>query len=455
MRREFTPKGDELPLSLAQEQILRLQLNEEPGRYNLSAVYCFEGRIDCGALQSAIDRVMVRQDSLRTSFELDRGHPTQRVHGAVEVELHTSDHSSPMAPDGEQFFRRRLIELQRAPFDLSVVPLFRVEVIHLGDGSDVLIAVFDHLICDAESLDIFLGEVLAAYDSLVRGETPTFEPLPLQYGDFVVAERERIAADGGATLAAEMRYWKKTLAGVRLGPAVPFDFVPVRMSNRVVDVCIDLGPRGRSAVATTARDTRSTVFIVAAAVVQVVLSWVGGCTDLVLSTTLSGRRHVNVHNLIGMFAGVSRIRTDLAGNPTFKETIDRTRRSVFGMLEHQTLPFMQIRDALWPDFPTEGLGVMTAIPNEFGYFRERGPNPRDRAVILGKTLDYYESRGQLHPLSVSVFDDGSRLLVKIGYKTDFYLPRTVQALATGLAQMFASLRWARDVRLAELQASLM
>lgn len=170
-------------------------------------------------------------------------------------------------------------------------------------------------------------------------------------------------------LQAQLGYWKGKLAGMPLGPAVPFDRQPETPTRRIAKRSLTVGPEIYQGLESLARATRSTVFIVCAAATSGIFSRFGGLTDILLSTTLSGRQRAELEGLIGMFAGMSRIRIDLSGNPTFEEAVERTRETVLGMFENQDIPFMRVRHAVAPDFPTGGLKLSLSLPNELAYFR--------------------------------------------------------------------------------------
>jgi hypothetical protein len=275
----------------------------------------------------------------------------------------------------------------------------------------------DHLICDGNGIFILMRELRAAYEAFAAGRAPALEPLPLQFADFAVWQRANVSED---VLRRQLDWWLRALDGMPLGPAVPFDHTPAVPTRRIRARPFVVGPAARAALEEVARATNSTVFVVALAATQIVLARAGGTTDGVMSTTLSGRTHAELEPLIGTLSGVGRIRGDLSGDPPFLEVVARARDFVLGMFENQDVPFMRVRRALLPDFPTDGLAIMASIPIEFVYFRTRPDEPE---------LFF---RGQLHPMSITLLDDGARISGEIRYKLDFYDPSTIDRLADEL-----------------------
>jgi hypothetical protein len=229
----------------------------------------------------------------------------------------------------------RVARADAAPFDPAVAPLWRAQLFWLGDDGDVLATTFDHLICDGTSAYMLLHEIAVAYDALAGGRAPELHLLPLQYADFLPLQYADFALWQRSWLteervASQLRYWERTLAGAPLGPALPFDRLPESPTRRLASVQLHLPPARYAAVQGLARTTRSTAFVVLVAAVEALLARASGRSDVMVSTTLSGRRRVELEGLIGCFHGVGRLRLDLSGDPRFSEVIRRARATVLG-----------------------------------------------------------------------------------------------------------------------------
>jgi len=325
-------------------------------------------------------------------------------------------------PAGERpaELRRRIVEQDATPFDLGRSPLFRAQLLHLGDEPSLLVTTFDHLICDGTAVEIFVTELVEAYRAHVARRPPALPAVDIQFADFATWQRRRLTPD---VLRAQLDWWAATLDGAPFGPSVAFDRLPEVPTRRISSRPLIVSPERYRVLQHLARTTSSSLFVVCTAAVQAVLSRFGGMTDIVLSTTLSGRDRAELEGLIGMFAGVGRIRTDLTGDPPFAEVVDRARASVLGLFEHQDIPFMQVRQALWPDFPTDLIGGAAVLPIELGYFHAPARRTEPHELFF---------RGQLHPLSITLVDDGATIHGELSYKLDFYDEGTIDQLAVGL-----------------------
>ncbi len=451
--RQDRARGTPVPVSLAQEQMLALSAKSPVrGLYNLTVHHRFPAPVHLEALESALAHLVDRHESLRTRFSMDSGQVLQSVTTSVPVELAVSDLTTVPGQDREAEMQRRIAEQDAQPFDVTRAPLFRACLLHLGDDGSELVVSFDHLVCDLTSAYIFLDELDVAYEALVRGQSPRLAPLPLQYSDFAVWQRRTMSED---KLASQLDYWREALQEMPLGPCVPFDRLPESPGRRVERHWFTLAPGTSQAVRHLARRAHASSFVVCVAAAQALFSRIGGLTDIVLSTTMSGRQHREVDRVIGMFAGVGRVRTSLVGDPTFETILARARDSVLGLFEHQDVPFLRIREHLFPDFPglKDPVALAAALPVELLYFHvsTQGGTPGSALVRRGGAgnLDEVFFRGQLHPLSLTFLDEGERLSGWFSYK-HFYDDTTVARLSEGLTAIFSAVTVNPLLRLSEL-----
>ncbi len=408
--------GERLPLSLAQEQMWELEATATPpGLYNFTALHQFDGPVDVDALRDALAYVVDRHEILRAGIT---DGPAQFVVPSVTVDVAIAEGS--------------VAEQNAAPFDLARPPLLRAGLYPLDDGTTQLAVTFDHLVCDGTGAEIFLSEVLVAY----RGAAATLPALPVQFPDFAVWQRASVTEE---VLRRQLDWWTETLRDMPLGPAVPFDHLPDAPTRRFGSRPVDVGPATRARLEAVARATGSTVFTVAVAAVSALFGRHGGLSDVVFSTTLSGRTRAELEDLVGMFSGIGRLRTDLSGDPSFAAVVTRTRERVLGMFENQDIPFLRVRRALFPDFPS-GPAVVAALPTELQYFHTTG----DHEVFF---------RGQLVPLSLTLLDDGERITGSWSWKLDFYDTATVDRLAGDLSAVLDAVGRDPSMRVSQLPVS--
>lgn len=462
------PEAARAPLSLAQEQMWAVETRAGTRvDNNVTATLRLPAPVDRAALASALVLLVDRHEALRTSFPLEGGQPYQSISPRVPVELRHAELSG-LPPDRRAAAAHEVVrEQDSAPFDLALAPLFAFQLISLGEGEDLVALTFDHMVCDGPSAYILASELDAAYTALAAGNPPSLRPLPLQYADFALWQRQWLTAE---RLEAQLEHWKAVLGGMPLGPGLPFDRLPDSPTRRIASHAIAFGTGPYKAIEALARATRSSVFSVCVAAVSVALGILGGADDVVLSTTLSGRQRAEVEGVVGNFAGTGRLRIDLSGDPSFEVVVDRSRQAVLGLLENQDIPFFRVRDALVPDFSRRGGGrpPLALLPTELAYFRashdhwapgwgvvERPPRsagsgrPGSGLPGAGPAGELF-FRGQLHPLSVTLFDDGAQLWGEASYKTDFYDTARIERLVGCLERLVAAVPGDRTARLSAL-----
>ena len=429
--------GERSPLSLSQEHMWRLErAADPPGLYNITALHRFTGVVDVRSLELALALVSRRQETLRVRFHASDP-PQQSVDDVAAPALSVQDLRAAPAEGRDAELQQRIAEQDAAPFDVEQAPLWRATLFVTTQDASTLALTLDHLICDGTSAYILLSEVTAAYESFASGGAPSLRDLNVQYLDFARWQREWFTEE---RLRPQLDYWRRTLAGVPMGPGLPFDHTPERPSRRIAVHRLEVAGGRYRALEKLARHTHSTRFVVTVAAVQALLSLRGGRTDVVVSTTLSGRGRAELDGLIGCFHGVGRIRTDLGGDPPFDALIARTRESVFGLFEHQDVPFMRIRQAVLPDLPAWGPSLLRAVPVELQYFHTAHDKWTPGAGVVERPgadpgPDSLHFRGHMHPLLITVLDDGERLRIELSYKVDFYDRASIEALGDALQRI--------------------
>jgi len=213
-----------LPLSLAQEQMWGLELEADPpGLYNVTAMRPFPRPVDEDALQSALDLLVGRHETLRTSVVTTPDGPRQVVAPTAPVELVVTDLVAVPVAERRAELQRRMAEQDATPFDLAVSPLFRAQLLHLGEEPSLLVVTFDHLICDGTAIEIFVTELVEAYRARSSGRLPDLPVMDIQFADFAAWQRRWLTED---VLRAQLDWWAATLEGAPFGPAVAFDRIP-------------------------------------------------------------------------------------------------------------------------------------------------------------------------------------------------------------------------------------
>jgi amino acid adenylation domain-containing protein len=333
------------PLSFAQQRLWFLQ-RLEPGSaaYNIPFAAKLTGVLDVVAMQRALQTIVDRHESLRTTFAEKDDAPVQVVAGSAGVPLPVVDLSRTSEPERE--LRRLAGKEARAPFDLERGPLLRGQLLRLAPEEHVLLLTVHHIVSDGWSMGVLLKELAALYRAGVTGEPARLPELPLQYADYAVWQRRQLASDKPGR---QLAYWKQRLAGAPAVLELPTDRPrSAASSGRAARATRALPKRLTDDLKELSRREGATLFMTLLAAFKILLARYSGQEDIVVGTPIAGRTHTELEGLIGCFLNTLVLRTDLSGEPTFKELVARVRETALGAYANQELPFERLVEELQP-----------------------------------------------------------------------------------------------------------
>lgn len=340
-------RPERLPLSYAQQRLWFIDRMEGAGAtYNIPLALRLEGNLNAAALEQALADVVERHESLRTVFPEHEGVPYQKILGGHEARPPlVIEHST------EEELPHRLRRASSMIFHLEREIPLQAWLFKLNDQSHVLLLLLHHIASDGWSLQPFARDIQSAYAARQSGERPHWTPLPVQYADYTLWQRQLLGEQSGTggVLAKQMEFWRKALIDLPEELALPFDRRrPAAGSRRGGIAKVHISSDIHRSVAKLARECGATLFMVMQAGFSALLMRMGAGTDIPIGTVIAGRSDKSLDALIGCFVNTLVLRADLSGNPEFKELVQRIRSFDLEAYAHQDLPFERLVDALQP-----------------------------------------------------------------------------------------------------------
>ncbi|MGV9270945.1 amino acid adenylation domain-containing protein, partial [Kitasatospora sp. NPDC003701] len=332
-------RPDPLPLSYAQRRLWFIDRLEASTAYNVPIALRLRGGLDVPALAAALSDVVERHESLRTVFRETDGVPAQLVLPPAPVAVPVLTEAAEVAEAVS-----RHIDLAH---DLPIRPYLLRE----GPEDHVLLLVLHHIATDGWSMAPLARDLAAAYRSRLDGHAPDRPPLPVQYADYALWQRELLGdeADPQSLITRQLAYWREALAGAPEQLRLPFDRPRPPVADRAggaVPVAISAELHRR--LTDFARSCGASVFMVVQAALAATLTRLGAGTDIPLGSPIAGRTDEALDDLVGFFVNTLVLRTDTSGDPSLRALVERVRRTDLAAYAHQDVPFERVVEAVNP-----------------------------------------------------------------------------------------------------------
>ncbi|HVN81722.1 MAG TPA: amino acid adenylation domain-containing protein, partial [Terriglobia bacterium] len=341
-------EAERSPLSFAQQRLWFFD-QLEPGKsaYNVNQLLRLRGPLQVEALERAFNAIIDRHAALRTTFATQNGEPVQVIARSLEITIPIIDF------ERFEVGRRRIEAQQRAekeaerPFDLSRGPLIRVTLLRLAPIEHLLLLSMHHIVSDAWSMLVLQKELSAYYSGFISGEPVRLPPLPIQYADYAIWQRQRLQ---GKNLKADLDYWKQHLSGCASVLRLPTDFPRPEIQTYQ-------GGRQKSTLKRSLLDSLETLsrregcslFMTLLAAFNTLLHRLTRQENIVVGVPVAGRSRPETEGLIGFFVNTLALRNKISGNPTFLTLLRNVRDVALDAFAHQELPFDKLVEELNPE----------------------------------------------------------------------------------------------------------
>jgi amino acid adenylation domain-containing protein/non-ribosomal peptide synthase protein (TIGR01720 family) len=418
------PKPEFIPLSFGQERLWFIDQLEGSKHYHIPAVLKMKGQVNKAALQAAIQQVINRHEILRTVVlqAQDGGMVYQQVLPADLWQLEEIT--------GAENAQLAVVDFIDRPFNLAADHMLRAGLISLAQDEFILAIVMHHIASDGWSVSLLVTEITLLYNAYATGQVPSLPVLPIQYADYAIWEREYLT---GAVLVQQQAYWGKQLGG--LEPLeLPADYPrPAIQSTNGAVLRFEIEQDLASSLQQFSGQQETTLFMTLFAAFQVLLHRYSGQENICVGTPVAGRRQQEVEGLVGFFVNTLAIHTDLAGNPSFENLLQRVKMTLLDGYEHQDMPFEKIVEAMVktrdlsrsPLFQV--LFVMQDNPDEGAGFNGVTISPIDNEHVVAQ-----------FDLTFTIVEEAGAFLLNIEYCTDLFAEETIARMGSHYKQLLKS-----------------
>ncbi|AUB41615.1 Glutamate-1-semialdehyde aminotransferase [Nostoc flagelliforme CCNUN1] len=411
------------PLSFAQQRLWFFD-QFEPGSpsYNLPRTVRLQGKLNIDALSASLSDIIKRHEILRTSFAISDGQPIQVISPSVNLKLPVVDLQHIPQQQREVELYRLAKEEAQTGFDLTQAPLLRVKLLRLDGEDHVILLTFHHIVSDGWSTDILIREVAAVYTTFCAGRPSSLPQLPIQYADFAVWQRQWLE---GEALNNQLAYWQKQLSGELPILQLPTDRPRPTVQTYAGKTLSFVLPTSLSeGLKTLSKQEGVTLFMTLLAAFKTLLYRYTNQTDILVGSPIANRNRAEIENLIGFFINTLVLRSNLSGNPTFRDLLKQVREVALGAYAHQDLPFEKLVEEIQPERNLSHnplFQVMFVLQNA----------PMRQLELSGLRVEPLENNSTTakFDLTLVIEDVEQGLIANFEYNTDLFDEITISRLA--------------------------
>jgi amino acid adenylation domain-containing protein len=411
-------------LSFAQERLWFLdQLNPDSAVYNVPTAVRLSGAVEPWTLERSVNEIVRRHEALRTTFTTVDGQPVPLSCSDLTVSLRVIDLTSLPEDEREARGQEFLHEEASAPFDLTQGPLIRTTLIRRNEQQHTFLVVMHHIVSDGWSLVLFFQELSAIYEAYTRGEESPLPKLETQYADYAAWQRDWLQGD---VLQTQLNYWLEKLGGEVPALELPTDRSrPAMQTFRGAREWLVLPETLTGAVLALSQREGATLFMTMLAAFKILLYRYTGQEDVIVGSPIANRPQSETESLIGFFLNNLALRSDLSGEPSFREALARVRKTALEAYANQDVPFEKLIDALRPTRDLSRTPIFQVYFNLFNFGAEiKLPGSNDTVSFVEAWAQSDEDLSKFDLTLYAGLQD-RELKLALVYNTDLFDANTI------------------------------
>ncbi len=430
-----SPQGS-VPLSFAQHRLWFIhQLDSSSTVYHVPFALRLRGNLLITALEQALNSVIQRHESLRTTFTMDdHQQPVQVVAAPSFQPLSIVDLPDLPTESGDRDVQIQTIiqALIDRPFDLRQ-PLLRSTLLRLDKTDHILVLTTHHIISDRWSVGVFLREMSLSYQAITQNQLVPLDELPIQYGDWAIWQRQQLQ---GASLLAQQTYWRQQLSGelpvLKLPSDRPRPAIPSYQGNHYP---VALSPSLSTQLKHLAARSGATLFMLLLASFQTLLYRYTGQDDLIIGSDIANRDRRETEGLIGLLVNTLVLRTRLSGQDSFAILLERVQEVTLAAYAHQQLPFEQVVELVNPDRDLSQMSPLFQVKFDLQLA------PVQPFTLAGLEIERLpvEELTVKYELRLNLHDTPDGICGQFEYSRDLFDERTIAQMATHWQTLLAAI----------------
>ena len=435
---------DSAPLSFAQQRLWFLdQLEPNNTVYHISRSVRLSGDLNIQVLKQALDAIVAHHEILRTNYIAENGNPIQVIAAPQSVELPIIDLQQYGQAEQETQIQKLLQQERQCPFDLASDMVLRGCLLKLAPQEHVLLLVVHHIAFDGWSIGILWEQLTQLYQAFLDGQPNPLEPLPIQYADYAVWQREWLT---GEVLDKELNYWKQQLAGSNPVLELPTDYPrPAVQTYRGASQSLTLPPSLSDGLKQLCRQQGVTLYMTLLAVFATLLHRYTGQEDILIGSPVAGRNRAEIEGLIGFFINTVVLRANFSQEPSFRSLLAQVREVALGAYAHQGMPFEKLVEELQIERDTSRNPLFQVWFNMLNLedIQLKMPSIDVESIYNGEIASKFD-------LTLYVAEQEDTVKLRLVYNTDLFSPERMLEMLNQYHHLLSQIVENPDISTSEL-----
>ncbi|MGD2088783.1 MAG: amino acid adenylation domain-containing protein [Candidatus Aminicenantes bacterium] len=424
------PRDGKIPLSFSQERLWFLQhLDNNNMAYHVPRAIRIKGKLAVNLLERTFTDMIKRHEILRTSFPTIDGEPVQHIRAPFEFKIPQIDLSYLEGEEQSNKISELIAKEGQQGFDFEKGPMLRAVLLKLKEVEHLLILTEHHLIHDGWTQGVLLKEFISIFSAYWEGKTPQLPPMPIQYADYAIWQRNSLQ---GKVLEQHLDYWKEKLAGLAPLFELPTDRPrPHGMRGNGAVKTFFLSKELSDTLKKFSKEKDVTLFMTMLAAFKVFLYRYTGTEDLCVGTGMANRRYKELEGMLGMLINTLALRTQISGELSFEDCLQRVKTTCLEAYEHENTPFEKVVEVLQPK---RSLSYTPIIQVVYSFM----DTPAGRLQLPGLELNVEEAHNRSSKFDFNIIveppsqqrmeETGGRIEIVWEYNTDLFNDETIDMM---------------------------